>query len=459
MKRVFNGRTLGIALAEGAARVVEVRRLGVGGRIERAEEFRFAEGLTWDDPAALGRAFGQFLSARKFGTRRAALGLPAAWLMARAITLPPSAPEAAAAMARMQAERLYASEAERLVFDCAEGREDAQGRTLLLAATTRERLEAVAAFARAARLKPLAVTSETLCLAQCAARADRPDEVCVVAREGGADAAVRRGGGFAALQSLCGDLRWEIGRVRMEAGAAAAADSAALTVWGVERLTPEAREALTAAGGETRTDPAPDGLHGGTPEFLPAAATALCAGGEGRVPLDFLHSRLTPPRVSRFGSKTWWALAAGVAAAVGVAALVAAGQRERAETDALARQLLEMKPQIEAAQRVVDRLNAARPWYEDRPRVLDALSDVTAAFPTEGTVWATNLTLKPVGAGRELRGALSGKAREERAVIETLDRLRKAKTLTDLKLVYLREAGRATREVSFAVTFNFKPAE
>jgi len=55
----------------------------------------------------------------------------------------------------------------------------------------------------------------------------------------------------------------------------------------------------------------------------------------------------------------------------------------------------------------------------------------------------------------DLRAVVSGKSRDEKTVLEVLDRLKQSKALADVKLLHLREAGGSSREVSFAIRFTF----
>ena len=457
----FNGRMLGIALGKRSAVVVEVRSAGDGVKVERAGEFAFPEGVAWDDPARLGKALGRFLAQEKFSARRAVLGFPASWVVTRELRMPPAAPEAVASMARMQVERIYSTEAEGLAFDCVDGARNESGCAVLLAATTRENLDRAVAMAHAARLSVHAVTADSLALGAFAKSSDAVEEILVLSRGDEAEITLRSKGSFIAVRNAAGDVIGEIERACAEAsGRAGAGTRVGITVWDGESLPAETQSRLKSAGYDLRLAPGLQGAEGVEPRFLAATALAMCGLAGRRAPLDFAHSRLAAPKVSRFGRRTWWAAAVIGAVAVGLGALVLSWQRERMEVEEIADRLATMKGDIDAAQKVVDRVAVARAWYDDRPKVLDCMTDLTKSFPTEGTVWVTNVNLKPPTPGvAGMRGALSGKARDEKAVLDTVDRMRKSKALSDVKLVFMREVGRASREVSFALSFDWKAAE
>jgi hypothetical protein len=97
---------------------------------------------------------------------------------------------------------------------------------------------------------------------------------------------------------------------------------------------------------------------------------------------------------------------------------------------------------------------------------------VAQAFPQEGTIWATNFTMRETG-----KGTLAGKAIDRRAVYSVRDFLMNDKRFTDVQLTETHEGtnsggggggggtsssggGRGEsardRETSFSITFTFK---
>jgi Tfp pilus assembly PilM family ATPase len=105
--RAISHPVLGVAFDERSAVVAEVRPARGEWRVERVAEFPFPEGASWQDPESLGKAFGQFLRERHFGAKRAVLGLPANWLMAREVNVPPATAATLTDIVRLQAEREF----------------------------------------------------------------------------------------------------------------------------------------------------------------------------------------------------------------------------------------------------------------------------------------------------------------------------------------------------------------
>lgn len=463
-------RVLGIAFEEGAAVVAEARWLRGEARAERTARFAFPEGVTWEEPQRLGKAFGLFLRQQRFAARQAVVGVPAKWLMSREVGVPPAGPEATAAMLRLQAEREFSADGADLMIDYVEGAAPPPAtapaaRPVLLVAALRRRLEGVTAMAEAARVRVLSVTSDALLLATPGPGAPAC-EISVLLRTRGADLVARAGEHFCGVRDVpwsaetagdsgasCALFLGEVHRAMASVSArhsrhGRAAEPALALADGAGLPEEQLAELVSQMGSGTRRLPG-----------SPAVALAKAGVEESRLPVDFLHSRLEPPAKKLLGRRALWA--AGAAAAVLAAALFLAvtWRRDQAEVDKLTGRLAGMKQEIDTTKGLVDRVSLARGWYEERPRMLDCLRELADTFPAEGRVWVTNLTIKPAPPGRNLRGVLSGKARDEKAVLDTLDQLKKSKSFTELKLMYMREAGRTNREVSFAAGFTFVVTE
>ena len=126
--------------------------------------------------------------------------------------------------------------------------------------------------------------------------------------------------------------------------------------------------------------------------------------------------------------------------------------RDTVEAAALETRLNAMAGDLTEARATIDKVTFARPWYDQRPSYLDCMRELTLAFPQEGRIWTTSLAIQ-----EDMRVVFSGKAVSESAVLDVLDRLKANANLTDVKPLYLRQAGRSGREVAFAMSFTFAP--
>ena len=104
------------------------------------------------------------------------------------------------------------------------------------------------------------------------------------------------------------------------------------------------------------------------------------------------------------------------------------------------------------AEKVIRRTKLAMTWYDRRPEFLECVKQVTMAFPPDGKIWATRVTIQDPD---EMNVILAGKAVSEAAVLDVLDRIKADPRMSQVKSLYLREAGRDGREVAFAMSFSF----
>jgi Tfp pilus assembly protein PilN len=187
---------------------------------------------------------------------------------------------------------------------------------------------------------------------------------------------------------------------------------------------------------------------------MPAIAVAMAAMESPATQVDFLHSRLAPPREQTNRRKL---IRAGSIAGVIVLAAAGAYIELRTQAAKLASeqaQLDSLEPEIKKAQVEADRLKFANIWIPDRPRFIACLAELTKAFPDEGSVYATAVSVRT-----DLTGQVAGKASSEQSVLALLDKLRDDKRFVDPKLMDMRDSGPGGREVSFTIAFAYRPVE
>ncbi len=469
-------RSVGLALGERGIVAAEVT--GARGRREvvRVAELAFPEGLSWDDPQAVGAHLGQFLRERHV-RGRVVVGLPARWLVTAAHEVPPVGGASLAGMLRLAAEREFSLGSDEMACDYASAPPEGEAGTALLVGTTREQLGAVEAAARGAGLKLRAVTSTGAALALAgSAPADltaaaAPDGVEVVRVGRGGVTAIRYvplPGRDGAPGAVAGALRLAVGSVpagpegRSDRialwGGAGAAGASLRGVCGELGLELDAEPGLALAG------LAEASAEAGVPVGRAAPAAALAAAGlDGDLlPFDLVHSRLAARHALRLGRPVTWAAALLVTFLIAGWAVVSDRIARKEEIAELQSRLTEMAPSIEAAESVVESVRQARGWHDRRPAFLDSLVGVTLAFPENGSIWATSLAVREdtsdpdrPPAARSLLGALSGKATDERSVLAVLDALTAAGEFVNVNLLYVQETRGAGGDSAFAISFAY----
>ena len=491
-----SSNVLGVSLSDRTVSCAEVAVSGGKRVVRRLATFVLPAELSFDKPDALGAALGMFLKQNGFTASRAAVGIPAKWLIAMEKELPPAPENEARSMLRLQAERLAVSDSGEMVFDYAGRIEPNQSNKVLLVGLLRQRLTQIESIFEAARVSVTAVTSSALTLAQGARGADHGLPMLLLGRQG-AEMVWRHEGTPRMLRHVLvmavnshgpvtmGPLGSELGRAvaltRANGNIKAASD---LMLWdGVglsgaqvaelaERsgVRVHASDAMTMLSLEpTKTAVAEDGNVGEqdagvvAESFAPAIALAAAAGDRSLLPLDFTRSQLTPKRERRVGSRTGWSIAGAVLLVLLIAGLYYVDEKRQSELDGINAEMDAKKAKIQSAQTIMGRMDYTKAYFDARPPVLECLREVTLSFRDDEKIWTTSLSLREEERRTEKekklppirKGQLQGKAFDSTVVYTMLDRLRKNPKFQDVKLQKVSDVGGKSREVTFSATFNF----
>jgi hypothetical protein len=465
MRRRFlsTSDALGIAVGEQSLTIAEVHAArGDAVEVRRTARMDLDTPLASADPEALGQVLSQFLRKHRFKASRVVIGVPAKWLVARERDLPPANAEQASGMLRLQAERLFSSELKELVFDYA-GTPDARAATkVLLVAMPRHQLDRVVGVAEAAGLKVHAVLPSVLALAANSSDQSKNTLWLSLSRDAaellvqtdsnprllrhlpvrGSDLMSQNGTRMGAMTGLGGELK------RAAVLTPGSEDRSLVLCDGVG-LKAEERSALEAQAGITLRDCPQPGTTEGS-EAVPAIALGRLATRPQPAPVDFAHPRLAAPRAKRVSRATMYAAVAGAVLVLALGTLLW-DIRGREQTHAsMKEQLVLFKPNIEAAEHAVERVNVGRGWFEARPPILECLREVTLAFRDDEQIFVTNFTLRDTGVGQ-----LSGKSSDDKFVLGVLNRLKNNPLFADVSFQSTQESGGNSRDVSFSLKFTF----
>jgi hypothetical protein len=450
---------LGLALGERKALVAEVSGAGggrAGATVERVGEFAYPQGAGLNEPEALGRALGHFLSEQGFTSRATVVGLPGKWLLTKRVDAPPAAPALVADTLRLQAEGEFAGDGGEFVFDYAGEASASQAKPVLLMAAPRRHMDQVTAIISAARLKAVAVVPYAATLAARAAKDSRvllfgPGGAEFVSQNGIYPRALRYLGPTSSpTPLLASEVRRASAGAAMGIGGELALHTSRsnngspvgeLLVWNDAGIHADALHALGESLGapvklgDLRTLGATQAAGAANAAGYGAAvALALAAlepggrGARGGLPVDFLHSRLAPVREVRFERRS---VLLGVAAAVIV--LVAATailtlRNGRAEVDAMQKQLASATDSVKKAKATVAKVEFAQAWQDTDPRFVACLYELTKSLPEDGQTFLTSFNLND-----ELKGGMSGKASNSLDVLMLRDRLAASGRFADIK--------------------------
>ena len=462
-------RTLGIALHEKGLLVAEARPSDKDGAVHEAARMEIpAEGLP-----AVGGALRAFLREHGFHARRAVVGVPARWVVSREMVVPPLDDAQLAGLLRIRAEREIAADVGNLATDYARA-EGATGEgSVLLVAMLGEHLDQIKQMCREAGLKLEAVVPTVMVLA-----ASQPAPGCHVVlslREDGTDMAVLTGGQFRVVRdvpatdatSLTAEIR------RMLAPLSGVSSTGRVTVWGqapqglvkdlAERL---GMEVVLGAGVPSAASGAPE-----QQAFAGAVALAMADSNAAARPVDFTASRLTEVRKFHLGRRAVWGVVAALIALVSGVLLVVDWRLNVSALDEVNKFNQSQKADVDKAQQMLDRITAARGWYDRRPPFMECLRDLTVNYPPDGGIWSSSLlikldkvTTKQAGSQKPqevevMGGVLTGKATNSGLPLQLGSALEKSGRFKDVNSDFVRSGTGSDQTYSFAISFTYVPSE
>lgn len=487
---------LGLAISDRGISCAEVASSVGKGRhraslVRKLAFFPLPPEKSFEQPEAVGAALGDFLRAHGFAARSAVVGVPARWIIAQPRELPPIDDQAQAiAMLRLQAERMAPADVSEMVFDVVgDLRESsapaAKGKSVLLAGMMREHADRLKQMCASAGLTAEAITPTSLALSSAAGASkpasDRP--MVVWSQHGGADVVwnidarphmLRHiAGADASAGAVGAELRRAFAIVPAGNGVSSQPpppSPASATLWNDRPLDPEDLRVLAERSG-MKFDAAPidlralnaqiepEALNGDSERltrdsFLPAIALATSRRATMRQhTVDFLHSRLAPPRESRISRRAALIASAAVLAVALLAGLYVTVLQRESEAIVLEDQIARLQPDVDAASARVNRVGYGRNYFQARSAVLECLREISLAFHPDDAIWTTSFSFR----GDTNKGQLQGRASNQQAVLTLRDRLKASPLFADVQHLDMREsAGGNSRDVVFSITFTFE---
>jgi hypothetical protein len=200
-------------------------------------------------------------------------------------------------------------------------------------------------------------------------------------------------------------------------------------------------------------------------QYAAAVALALEGISDKPAPVDFLHSKLAPPKHRHV--PRWAMIAAAALVVLVLCTAYAFHELHEQEADLATSQTRYdgMKNQVDEATAFVSKVSFAQAWHGGDPRYLACLRDMTLAISDDFDTFATNLIIgdapRPTNSKtpdtHALTGVLSGKAADQQHVLSLLTRLAKFPGFVEVAPGG-SEAGRG-REVTFSINFKYQAAK
>jgi len=405
-----------------------------------------------DDPAGAGREILKAVESAGIHERRCVVALPLKWVLTLSVTLPELAEADMASYLQIEAERGFPCDVSSLRLAVSYLKPPTGGRYALIVGVLSTQLQRLEEALHAARLKPVGFRIGISALQSAGSETDAGVLTLAVGLSG-VGLQITCDGGVAALRSLenvtetdgrvSPDLVTREARITLGQLPSGMADRVK-RIRIVGRL--ESVQQL-AAGMRSRFEPAGLGVEIAsryeaeewgavlpenteiTPGFSLAAGHLM---GQ-RLPFEFL-----PPAVSVWKRLVSRHLSGKVRTAVAAASVLivltaAAFGVQQWQLAWLETRWAGMAPTVHELETLQQQIRQYRSWYDDSCRSLMILRSLSLAFPEDGSVTAKTLEIRDIN-----MVSCSGTARDNTALLRTLNQLRSADNVHDVRLAQIR---------------------
>ncbi len=435
---------LGLTLSDGQLHAVQVARSKETITVVNSMSAPLSLDLLHPDPNLVGREIRNRLAAAKISEHACVVAVPANWIMSQHTKTPALSPEDLDSFLQLEAEKGFPYDAAQLQIarsiHCSAG-----GTYVTQLAVRKDRLELLAAMAKAARLKPVSFTLGLAALPGVVASPGK-GRITVAVESTGATLLVSAGGGIAAFRTCEAAIESETGESLVDGGAVARELRVTF-----EQVSPDLRgdlRELCLCGDAKMVDPLTESLRD-WPESVGLKVEArgppdsrLAGQIAESIALHWLASagsdvEFLPPRpgrwsllMARYNSKRLATTGLALGGAVALALAAFGGQEIWLQL--LRNRWRGMQAQVASLNEIQDRIRDYRPWYDHSFPDLRILARVTQCFPDNGSVTARSFDIHHVANITTVD--ITGTARDERALLRTQDQLRKAREIQGLKV-------------------------
>ena len=464
MKKTKTNNLLVLALSETSI-VAAQAHWGPGHyQIKHTATYDIPEPLTLAQPEALGHALRAFLRRHGLTAGSVIVGVPAKWIVAKSVTLPPTPPEAVGPVLEIQAEQAFSINHQDLVFGYSARFSATQTNEVLLAAMQKQRLEQIRTLVKAAGLHLAAVTP---CAAAVGALASNRVQTCgVFVGDHHCDVAIAKDGVVRRIQHLAGaihtqdpkGLSADIQRVLLLIGQQGQNGTPMeLLIWSDDAQAPDTlKRFMEQAGPGIKVRPIREALvdEGGLrldqiPQAYDAAAGLILAAGKDSM-IDFANTRIGAEKPKRNPRVVFWASVAGLILVLALGALYWNWSLDHREIVQYKQLLADNKETLAEVKALKERVLQASGWYNGREQYLDCLKALAQIFPEQGDVWVKNLNLQD-----DSLCLITGDAVSRQSVLNVIDAMQRSEHFANVNTHYIHETGKTSKEVSFAVRFQY----
>lgn len=391
--------------------------------------------------------FKAFLASSGFKERKAAVGLDAARVFTILLDMPPAKDQTLNdEMIRLQLERKTQLDMDETIFGCAYLRDK-----IFVTAVLKRQIEQIHSFLAASGIRTVCITPVSPAIA---APTQTQPGCCVLEYPESAELLFYQEGQITAFQGIPNGqglsaflprIRQQLDRFALMRSCGPLNCTLLLSRASSLQIKNSAASVFHKCDIQTLSAASPSEVTGVYARRLAEKAV------NGQLPQINLLTAMRPRRKLIWSSKGMSKAALAAAAALLIIGFFALDWHlDRAKINDYNQQLESIRDNVKSAQTMIDRTAYARQWFMRSPLYLDILAELTSRFPEQGGIWLNSLAVD-----ESLNQIVTGKAVGEQAVLDVVDNLESSPRFQNIKILYIRQAGKNTREETFAISFSY----
>lgn len=461
---------LGLSIDGDSVTASVATRSGDGAVMQQVHRWQMALDILSADPELVAQEIRDNLNKYGIRERRCVVCIPLKWVLTNSLDLPDLEGDDLDSYISVCAEREFPFAPEELVVATSRygNGTDAQG--ALLAAVSSSHMHALEAICKAAQLR---VVGMGVGVAEMIQSSRSAHSIALLIGDNGVDLGIFARNGFIALRSVLDS--WGVDKGKSDFDVVArqlrislsqipeeclSADEP-IDLYGPHELVAESLEAL----GESLNEQGMEGrLRRGTVVGMEdhamanedkAASPAAFVAAANKLLATESEVQFMPPRVhalAKFVNRvsarsTRWLGGAAAAALLIVGSLFF---YQSNKLNRLEERWSEVAPSVEEGERLQSNLRTFRSWFDGTAEYLTIAKELTRAFPEDGSVWATSLSI--VDGERVVCAAM---AAEDEAWLAVHEALRNTPGVHDVQLTQVR----GSSPLQFAISYRWAPGE
>jgi hypothetical protein len=463
---------LGLSFDGDWVTAASVTRAGNRAVVRQIGRWQMVLDVLSSDPPLVAREIQDELEARGIREKRCVVCLPLKWALTIGVDLPDIEGDDIDSFIALRAEREFPFAPDELALASSLHGIGGDSPGALVAAMPANHIDTIATICKAAQLRLVGIT---VGIAEVIQSSHDGQEIALLISSSGVDLGIAAADGFIVLRSLVDSPRTNHGEVEFDSDVIARQlrislsqlpgsllqEGAPIRIYGppaaVADAMEELREPLAAQGMRVELAPGPgadtaesatgqEESHA-TPGAIAAAANKLL-GHESEIQFQAPHTNALTKFINRVSARsTLWL--GGVAAA----ALLIFGflfLYQHVKLIRLEARWSELAPQVEEVETLQANVRAFRSWFDNSAISLTIAKKLTNAFPEDGSVWATSLSI----VDRE-RVVCVAKAENDAAWLGVHEALRNTPGVNDVKLTQVR----GSSPYQFSLSYRWAPGE